>query len=98
MKRERHVNGRLTCAPTQQNLFAVAQSIFSAAERSAFDQGKRDFQSSTRDHPPYGFSNLKDAWRAGWLEASQEARQNCKHERLNPDGICYRCGGDRRGI
>jgi hypothetical protein len=56
----------------------AAQAIFSSAQQRAFNQGMFDHDNSTRDHPPYGFSDLKQAWRAGWLAASQK-----KNEGLN---------------
>lgn len=53
----------------------AAQKIFDAALRKAYEQGIRDAESSTRDHPPYGFSDLKQAWQMGWLKGSQEKRR-----------------------
>ena len=32
------------------------------------------------------------------LESNKKRAPNCTHERLNEDGICHRCGADRRGI
>ncbi len=51
----------------------VAQHVFDIAQQKAFQQGISDHDNSTRDHPPYGFSDLKQAWQAGWLAASQRA-------------------------
>ncbi len=54
-------------------LSAAAQKTFDIALQKAFNQGISDHDNSTRDHPPYGFSDLKQAWQAGWLAASQRA-------------------------
>lgn len=50
----------------------AAQKTFDAALQKAYEQGIKDAESSTRDHPPYGFSDLQQAWRMGWLRGSQE--------------------------
>jgi hypothetical protein len=67
------LSGKLTFKPTKSTLGNIAQSLFSTAQQNAFNQGVSDFEHSTRDHPPYGFSDLKQAWKAGWLAASQRA-------------------------
>jgi hypothetical protein len=54
-------------------LAKAAQHIMSASQRRAYEQGQRDFENSTQDHPPYGFSDLQQAWKAGWLAAKQKA-------------------------
>jgi hypothetical protein len=51
----------------------AAAKTFDAAKRKAYDQGLSDFENSTRDHPPYGFSDLQQAWRLGWLAGKQKA-------------------------
>lgn len=56
-------------------LAKAAQHIMSASQRRAYEQGVSDFENSTRDHPPYGFTDLQQAWKAGWLAASQRARK-----------------------
>ncbi len=58
---------------TKENLSQLAQAIFSRAQRDAYDRGASDFETGARDQPPYGFSDLKDAWRMGWLSAKQKA-------------------------
>lgn len=63
-----------TSIQTKKILSDVAQKTFDAALQKAYEQGIRDAESSTRDHPPYGFSDLKMAWRRGWLEASQKRK------------------------
>jgi hypothetical protein len=52
----------------------AAQHILSASQQKAFNQGLSDFENSTRDHPPYGFSDLQQAWQLGWLAAEQKAK------------------------
>ena len=52
----------------------AAAKTFDAAKQRAYDQGASDFETGTRDHPPYGFSDLKQAWKAGWLAASQKRK------------------------
>ncbi len=54
-------------------LSEAAQKTFDIALQKAFQQGISDHDNSTRDHPPYGFSDLQQAWKAGWLAASQRA-------------------------
>jgi hypothetical protein len=54
------------------NLSQLAQSVLSLAQQKAFNQGLSDFENSTRDHPPYGFSDLQQAWRLGWLSGKQK--------------------------
>jgi hypothetical protein len=49
----------------------AAQHILSASQQKAFNRGIADFENSTRDHSPYGFSDLQQAWKLGWLAASQ---------------------------
>jgi ribosome modulation factor len=73
IQQPRTLSGKLTFRPTKSNLENIAQSLFSTAQQRAFDQGISDFENSTRDHPPYGFSDLRQAWKAGWLAASQRA-------------------------
>jgi hypothetical protein len=51
----------------------AAAKTFDAAKRKAYEQGVSDFENSTRDHPPYGFSDLQQAWRLGWLAGKQKA-------------------------
>ena len=53
-------------------LAQAASHIMSASQKKAYEQGIKDAESSTRDHPPYGFSDLKQAWRMGWLAGSQK--------------------------
>jgi hypothetical protein len=55
------------------NLSQLAQSVLNQAQRKAFNQGLSDFENSIRDHPPYGFSDLQQAWRLGWLAGKQKA-------------------------
>jgi hypothetical protein len=50
----------------------AARRVFVQAEIKAYDQGKWDAENSTRDHPPYGFSDLRQAWRLGWLAGKQK--------------------------
>jgi hypothetical protein len=71
---KRNLSGKLTFRPTKSTLVNIAQSLFSAAQQSAYDQGISDFENSTRTHPPYGFSDLQQAWRMGWLAASQKRK------------------------
>jgi uncharacterized protein YecT (DUF1311 family) len=52
-------------------LSEAAQKTFDAALNKAYDQGVSDCENGTRDHPPYGFSDLQQAWRLGWLAAKQ---------------------------
>jgi len=57
----------------KENLAKVAQKVLTFAQEEAYEQGEYDFETGTRDHPPYGFSDLKQAWRMGWLAAKQKA-------------------------
>jgi len=50
----------------------AAQHILNSAQQKAFNQGLSDFENSTRDHPPYGFHDLQQAWRLGWLAGKQK--------------------------
>ncbi len=56
---------------TKEGLRLFANYALTRAQQLAFEQGEKDFETSTRDHPPYGFSDLQMAWRAGWLQAEQ---------------------------
>jgi hypothetical protein len=62
---------RTASIPTLEGL-ARAGKIIGLAQRQAFERGKLDFENSTRDHPPYGFSDLQQAWRLGWLAGKQK--------------------------
>lgn len=54
------------------DLATAARQVFNDAQQRAYEQGMKDAESSTRDHPPYGFSDLQQAWRMGWLAGSQK--------------------------
>lgn len=67
---------------TVNNLRAEAGRVLSEAQYEAYHRGISDFENSTRDHPPYGFSDLQKAWKKGWLAASQGAirKRKCAGE------------------
>ena len=48
----------------------LAEAAVTAAQWEAYNQGIFDRTNGTRDHPPYGFSDLQKAWKAGFLAAS----------------------------
>ena len=58
-----------------KDLAKAAGAILNVAQQKAYNRGVSDFENGTRDHPPYGFTDLKAAWRMGWLKASQKARR-----------------------
>jgi hypothetical protein len=72
-KRTTHPHRENVSVKYAHTLALVADHVLTLAQEKAYDQGQRDCENSTRDHPPYGFSDLKQAWRAGWLAASQRA-------------------------
>ncbi len=70
-KRTTHPHRETASVKHAHTLSLVADHVLTLAQEKAYEQGQRDFENSTRDHPPYGFSDLQQAWKAGWLAASQ---------------------------
>ncbi len=69
-------SSRLKVLP--RDLTQAANRVLTSSQQKAFQQGIFDHDNSTRDHSPYGFSDLKQAWLAGRLFAEQK-----KNESLN---------------
>jgi hypothetical protein len=73
MRRKPSPAANLQTIKHAHQLAKAGQHILSASQQKAFNQGLSDFENSTRDHPPYGFSDLQQAWRLGWLAGKQKA-------------------------
>lgn len=53
-------------------LSKLAAQVRNDAENAAYLRGAQDFARGRRqDHPPYGFSDLRRAWKKGWVAASK---------------------------
>lgn len=52
------------------NLAQAARAILTVAQRRAYERGKAAGQEGKPRNPPYGFTDLKDAWRRGYVAAS----------------------------
>jgi hypothetical protein len=74
VKRTSHRQPSLTAAiQTKETLRGMAQVALTSAQYEAYRRGMEDAQNPTRNHPPYGFSDLQQAWRLGWLAGKQKA-------------------------
>jgi hypothetical protein len=95
--RTSHRQGSRTAAiQNKENLEQAARRVFVLAEIRAYDQGQRDFESSWHDHPPYGFSDLQQAWRLGWL-AGKQKKEGLNRGSLQGDGSVVRSSAVENG-
>jgi hypothetical protein len=65
---------RAAAIQNNENLANLAVEAIAKQQKLAYNRGVSDALNGTRDHPPYGFSDLKAAWRRGWL-ASQKGQK-----------------------
>jgi hypothetical protein len=79
-----------------RDLKQAAQSVLNRAQREAYELGKHDAETGFRDHPPYGFSDLKQAWRLGWL-AGKQKKEGLNGGSLQGDGSVVRSSAVENG-
>jgi hypothetical protein len=90
-KRTSHPNPQPTSIQTLRHahqLAKAAQQLFNSSQQKAFNQGISDFENSTRDHPPYGFHDLRQAWQLGWLAGKQKSEGLGSSERAADKRKC----------